>query len=124
MTHKIDLRICFLCIGLLMGLTLGGCVQRSESSATIYCAADREFAVPILDAFERANFKEGKSSDPQSDQVVRVFDVEASKTLGLVTRIEQESSLPKCDVFWNNEIMHTIRLQKAGLLEPRRWSIP
>jgi len=124
MTLRIELQLCFLCFLMLLGLTLGGCIQRSESSATIYCAADREFAAPILDAFERANFKEGSQSDSQSDQVVRLFDVEASKTLGLVTRIEQESAQPKCDVFWNNEIMHTIRLQKAGLLEPRRWSIP
>jgi len=124
MTHKIDLPLWFLWSALLLGLPLGGCVQRSESTATIYCAADREFAAPILDAFERSNFKEGDGKDKQTDQVVRVFDVEASKTLGLVTRIEQESSNPKCDVFWNNEILHTIRLQKAGLLEPRRWSIP
>jgi iron(III) transport system substrate-binding protein len=101
-----------------------GCIQRSEQSATIYCATDREFAAPILDAFERANFKENSENQKDSKQVVRVFDVEASKTLGLVTRIEQEATQPKCDVFWNNEILHTIRLQKAGLLEPRRWSLP
>ncbi|MCY3006726.1 MAG: extracellular solute-binding protein [Planctomycetota bacterium] len=150
---------------LLCGLFQSGCIQRSEQTATIYCATDREFAAPILDAFERtqsdpahndpaakqgskppsaravpgavpgpiagavpgknpASF--GPSDGQQNDgqQIVRVFDVEASKTLGLVTRIEQESAQPKCDVFWNNEILHTIRLQKAGLLEPRRWSIP
>lgn len=107
-----------------------GCIQRSEQTATIYCATDREFAAPILDAFERANFKEPvrKSKDQaeaqDSAQILRVFDVEASKTLGLVTRIEQESAQPKCDVLWNNEILHTIRLQKSGLLEPRRWNIP
>jgi iron(III) transport system substrate-binding protein len=27
-------------------------------------------------------------------------------------------------VFWNNEIMHTLRLESAGLLEPIRWDIP
>jgi iron(III) transport system substrate-binding protein len=41
-----------------------------------------------------------------------------------VTRIEQEKSRPRCDVFWNNEILHTIRLQKQGLLQSRRWAIP
>ena len=25
---------------------------------------------------------------------------------------------PRCDVFWNNEILNTIRLQEKGLLEP------
>jgi iron(III) transport system substrate-binding protein len=81
----------------------------------LYCAADREYAAPILDAYER---------DGQGTEVVRQFDVEASKTLGLVTRIEQESASPKCDVFWNNEILHTIRLQQQGLLASRKWPIP
>ena len=26
----------------------------------------------------------------------------------------------RCDVFWNNEILHTLRLEKLGLLEPYR----
>lgn len=92
-----------------------GCVPRREDSVVIYCAADREYAAPILDAYERA---------AEGTQVVRQFDVEASKTLGLVTRIEQESSAPKCDVFWNNEILHTIRLQQRGLLATHKWPIP
>ncbi|MBO0697051.1 MAG: extracellular solute-binding protein, partial [Zavarzinella sp.] len=28
-----------------------------------------------------------------------------------------ESSRPRCDVFWNNEILNTIRLQRQGLLD-------
>ena len=108
--------VCVLSLALCL---YAGCIakrqQAAEKTATIYCATDREFAVPILDAFERAN---------GDCEVTRVFDVESSKTLGLVTRIEQERTQPKCDLFWNNEILHTIRLQKAGLLEPRRWQIP
>lgn len=100
------------CLSMFWGV---GCVPRRENSVVLYCAADREYAAPILDAYERA---------ADGTQVVRQFDVEASKTLGLVTRIEQESSSPKCDVFWNNEILHTIRLQQQGLLAARRWPIP
>jgi iron(III) transport system substrate-binding protein len=102
-------------VGCLLAIGLSGCVSRKEDAAVLYCASDREYAAPILDAYERAN---------PGTEVVRQFDVEASKTLGLVTRIEQEKSQPRCDVFWNNEILHTIRLQKQGLLQPRRWSIP
>lgn len=100
-------------VGLLM--MAFGCVARQEDSVVLYCATDREYAAPILDGFERAH---------ASTEVARQFDVEASKTLGLVTRIEQEAQQPRCDVFWNNEILHTIRLQKKGLLAARRWSIP
>jgi iron(III) transport system substrate-binding protein len=103
------------CIGLVFLSSVGACVSKPEGSVTLYSASDREYATPILDAFDRAH---------PSTQTVRQFDVEASKTLGLVTRIEQEQPNPKCDVFWNNEIVHTIRLQKKGLLAPHRWSIP
>ncbi|MEQ1830388.1 MAG: extracellular solute-binding protein [Pirellula sp.] len=92
-----------------------GCVPRRESSVVLYSASDREYATPILDAFDRIT---------PGTEVARQFDVESSKTLGLVTRIEQESGSPRCDVFWNNEIIHTIRLQKQGLLASRRWKVP
>ncbi len=92
-----------------------GCVPQREKSVVLYSASDREYATPILDAFERAN---------AGVEIARQFDVEASKTLGLVTRIEKEKERPRCDVFWNNELLHTIRLQKQGLLVSRRWKVP
>ena len=97
---------------ILVGL---GCVPQRENSVVLYSATDREYATPILDAFERSN---------AGMEIARQFDIEASKTLGLVTRIEREQDRPKCDVFWNNEIIHTIRLQKQGLLARRRWKVP
>jgi iron(III) transport system substrate-binding protein len=92
-----------------------GCVPRPESSVVVYSASDREYATPILDGFDR---------QMPGTEVIRQFDIESSKTLGLVTRIEQERNRPRCDVFWNNEIIHTIRLQKQGLLASRRWKVP
>lgn len=92
-----------------------GCVPQREGSVVLYSAADREYATPILDAYDR---------NTQGTEIARQFDVESSKTLGLVTRIEQEKARPRCDVFWNNEIIHTIRLQKQGLLASRRWNVP
>ncbi len=91
------------------------CVPQREKTVVLYSAADREYTTPILDAFERAN---------SGTEIARQFDVEASKTLGLVTRIEREKERPRCDVFWNNELIHTIRLQKQGLLASRRWKVP
>ena len=93
----------------------GGCISRSENEVVVYSALDRDFSQPILQSFER-NY--------QGTTVSTVFDVEASKTVGLVKRIEAEKDRPRCDVFWNNEILHTIRLAKKGLLEPRQWNIP
>ncbi len=106
----------WLCVILAYSSVFGiGCVPRREEGVVLYSAADREYVTPILDAFERAN---------TGTEIARQFDVEASKTLGLVTRIEREKERPKCDVFWNNELIHTIRLQNQGLLASRRWKVP
>jgi iron(III) transport system substrate-binding protein len=92
-----------------------GCVTRTERDVVVYSALDQEFAAPILDAFERS------SSEPIT--VVAKFDVESTKTVGLANQIIAEQKNPACDVFWNNEILHTVRLQKLGLLQPRRWNV-
>ncbi len=92
-----------------------GCVPRAENSVVIYSAADREYAQPILAAFARHS---------AATEVVPQFDVESTKTVGLVTRIESERQRPRADVFWNNEILHTLRLEQAGLLQPISWDIP
>jgi len=99
----------------LSAAAIGGCVPRSESDVVVYSALDEPFATPILDAFER-------SVDHETG-VVGKFDVESTKTVGLVNEIIAEGDTPVCDVFWNNEIMHTLRLQKLGLLQPRRWEV-
>lgn len=96
-------------------LALAAC---SRADATLYCAADQDFVEPLLkDVKERTTLK-----------VRPVFDVEASKTVGLVRTILEERPKPRCDVFWNNEIVHTLRLQEANAFEayrsPSAESIP
>jgi iron(III) transport system substrate-binding protein len=46
------------------------------------------------------------------------YDTEATKSVSLYQDLVQEAGRPRCDVFWNNEILSTIRLQRQGLLEP------
>jgi iron(III) transport system substrate-binding protein len=50
--------------------------------------------------------------------VLAKYDVESTKTVGLANAIIQESQRPRCDVFWNNEILHTLRLEQRELLQP------
>src|SRR4051794_16213040 len=74
----------------------------------VYTALDREFSEPILDAYaKRAGLR-----------VVPKFDVESTKTVGLTNLIVAESVRTRCDLFWNNEILNTIRLKDKGLLAP------
>ena len=105
-----------------LGLVItAGCMSRSESTVVVYSALDQEFSSPLLKAFERkASGREGE----QQTEVVAKFDVESTKTVGLVNQIIAEDDRPVCDVFWNNEILHTVRLQKLGLLKPHAWQRP
>ena len=95
---------------------VAGCMSRSESHVVVYSALDEDFSSPILQAFERRG--------ENQTEVVAKFDVESTKTVGLVNRIIAENDQPVCDVFWNNEILHTVRLQKLGLLKPHDWKLP
>jgi iron(III) transport system substrate-binding protein len=72
----------------------------------VYVALDREFAEPILREFEQQS----------GIRVLAKYDVESTKTVGLVNAIIQERERPRCDLFWNNEVLHTLRLQKLGML--------
>ena len=73
-----------------------------------YVALDREFSEPILVAHEKA----------AGVEVLGKYDVESTKTVGLVNLIVAEADRPRCDLFWNNEILGTIRLARKGLLTP------
>ena len=98
--------------------TVSGCIRRANNEVVVYCALDREFSQPILSDI-------GKELGMT---VLPKFDQESNKTVGLVTGIIQNKARPQCDVFWNNEIMHTLRLEKLGLLEvyrsPRADQLP
>jgi iron(III) transport system substrate-binding protein len=86
---------------------MGGCT-RSGSRVVLYCSQDREFAAGLLEQFSK------QTNLP----VVPKFDTEAKKSVGLVSEIMEEKGRPRCDVFWNNEPLGTLRLERQGLLEP------
>lgn len=76
----------------------------------VYTALDQFYSEPILRRFEQ-----------ETGIVVRPrYDTEATKTTGLFNRIVAERRRPRCDVFWNNEVLRTVALKQLGLLEPYR----
>jgi iron(III) transport system substrate-binding protein len=88
-----------------------GCAPRNENSrgeVIVYTALDEEFSAPILNNFSAATRIKADAK----------FDLESTKTVGLTSEIIAEARQPRCDVFWNNEILNTLRLVKLGLLEP------
>jgi iron(III) transport system substrate-binding protein len=97
-------------LGLLIALfaALPGCgSQNAQPEVVVYVAVDRGDAEPILRDFESSS----------GVQVRAVYDAEAAKTTGLVTRLLAESQSPRCDVFWNNEVVQTLLLADRGVLD-------
>ncbi len=96
--------------GLLLPL-LSGCWAAPEAEVVVYTALDREFSAPIFDDFTQ-----------KTGIVVQArYDTESTKTVGLVERIIRESGRPRCDLFWNNEILHTLRLERRGCVCGSRY---
>ena len=91
-----------------VGLVIGGCGGKSDNEVVIYTALDQVFSEPLLKEFE----------DETGITVRAVYDVEATKTVGLVNRLIAEKDNPQCDVFWNNEIVRTIVLKNRDVLAP------
>jgi iron(III) transport system substrate-binding protein len=93
---------------LIVCLSAVGCMHRPTDEVVIYCALDREFAQPVLDAFTHQT----------GIRVEAKFDTESTKSVALAEQILRERGRPRCDVFWNNEILHTIRLARKGICRP------
>lgn len=88
-------------------VALAGCWQSTGPEVVAYVALDREFSQPILDDFERET----------GIKVLASYDAESTKTVGLTNQLLAEKNRPRCDVFWNNEILNTLRLEDAGVLD-------
>ena len=75
-------------------------------SVVVYTALDQEFSRPVFEKF----------TEQTGITVLAKFDTESTKTVGLTQAIFAERDRPRCDLFWNNEIVNTLRLDQAGLL--------
>jgi iron(III) transport system substrate-binding protein len=104
---------------LLLALALAGCSRddapdgpslpdEPAREVVVYTALDQEFSNPILLGFEKA----------EGVRVLPKYDVESTKSFGLAAMILAESASPQCDLYWNNEIINTLRLKQRDLLEP------
>lgn len=107
----IKTRLIKLMVGCLCASLLFACNSKpSEPEVVVYTSVDQVYAEPILKAYEAST----------GVHVRVLYDVEAAKTTGLVTRLEAEKNRPQADVFWNNEFAQTIRLREKGVLAPYR----
>ena len=83
------------------------CQPKSGSQqVVVYISVDQVYAEPLVKKFEQQT----------GIQVLPVYDVEATKTTGLVNRIMAEKDHPRADVYWSGEFAQTLLLKDEGLL--------
>lgn len=95
-----------LCLGMITLLSWNGGV--GQNALVVYCSHDSTYSEEILRDFERET----------GIRVIVRFDTEATKSIGLINLLIVERDSPQCDVFWNNEVLGTMKLQKLGMLQP------
>jgi iron(III) transport system substrate-binding protein len=103
--HCFILRLGFLCIALLSSLLVS--CDRSQKQVILYTSVDEPVARPIIQAFEQQT----------GIHVVMMTDTEATRTAGLAERLIAEKARPQSDVWWGNEIFHTINVAEADVFE-------
>src|SRR5436309_2565954 len=93
-----------LLLGVCMALVIGVWYLSQGPRVVLYCAQDQDFAAEVLRRFQQ-----------RTDlRVTPKFDTESDKSVSLYTELVKDKTRPRCDVFWNNEILSTIRLQRQG----------
>lgn len=94
--------------GVLLSLPEPKRTETEERQLVVYCAHDSQYAQQVINLFQQ-----------QSGIEVSVrYDEEANKSLGLTNLLIAEKDNPRCDVFWNNQTLGTIRLLADDVLQP------
>lgn len=89
-------------------VSISGCGKSEPPEVVVYTALDQQFSKPIFAKFTQ-----------ETGIIVKArYDIESTKTVGLTQTILKERDRPRCDLFWNNEILNTHRLERANLLRP------
>jgi iron(III) transport system substrate-binding protein len=94
-----------LCLGMFALLSWNSSAE--QETLVVYCSHDSTYSEAIFRDFERES----------GIRLVVRFDTEATKSIGLINLLIAEREHPQCDVFWNNEVLGTMKLQKLGLLQ-------
>ena len=97
----------YIALVLSFAFLLEGCGNTANKQVVIYTSVDQVYSEPILKDFEKKT----------GIKVLTVYDVEATKTVGLVNRIIAEKDNPRADVFWSGEFLQTMLLKGKNVLE-------
>ncbi len=96
----------FIVLTLLFFSTTSCTTNSQPDEVAVYTTVDQVYAEPVLKAYE----------EKSGVKVKALYDIEATKTTGLVNRLIAEKDRPQADVFWSNEFAQTILLKEKGIL--------
>jgi iron(III) transport system substrate-binding protein len=105
-TQRLTLIVLVVLIAILVPILIRR--NADAESVVLYCSHDSIFADAIIQEFEKRT----------GIRVQVRYDEEASKSLGLTNLLIAERDNPRCDVFWNNQTLGTMRLKDEGVLAP------
>jgi iron(III) transport system substrate-binding protein len=94
--------------GLAALATLPACGSASKERVVLYCSVDQDQFLPLEAAFEKET----------GIDVRYAQESEASRSVGITTKLLAEKDHPVADVFWGNEAMNTAWLADLGLFAP------
>jgi iron(III) transport system substrate-binding protein len=77
-----------------------------KKTVVVYTSVDQVYSEPVFRDFENRT----------GITVLAVYDVEATKTTGLVNRLIAEKNRPQADVFWSGEFGQTLLLKNESIL--------
>ncbi len=77
-----------------------------KKTVVVYTSVDQVYSEPLFRDFENTT----------GIKVLAVYDVEATKTTGLVNRLIAEKNRPQADVFWSGEFGQTLLLKNESIL--------
>lgn len=80
--------------------------KETDKTVVVYTSVDQVYSEPVFRDFENAT----------GIKILAVYDVEATKTTGLVNRLIAEKNRPQADVFWSGEFGQTLLLKNESIL--------
>jgi iron(III) transport system substrate-binding protein len=92
----------------LLAAAVIGCAEKIPPKVVVYTTVDREIALPLFAEFTKAT----------GIQVRANYGTTPPGSLGLAREIVTQREHPRCDLFWNDEVMSTLWLEREGLLRP------
>jgi iron(III) transport system substrate-binding protein len=95
---------CALALGALLGCGAG----KDRETVVLYCSVDQDQFLPLKEAFEKET----------GIEILYQPEMEAARSVGITRKVLDEKDHPVADVFWGNEIMHTVVLGDLGVFAP------